>query len=78
MVAGSVVEARVDTAGRRRFTVEEKRQIVAEYQAATDASGRGMLLTRSDNTAKSAIPDAEPGGVRRNSRAATRRTCGRC
>jgi transposase-like protein len=42
----SVVEARVDTAGRRRFTVEEKRQIVAEYRAATDSVERGMVLRR--------------------------------
>jgi transposase-like protein len=42
----NVVEARVDTAGRRRFTVEEKRQVVAEYQAATDSVERGMVLRR--------------------------------
>jgi transposase-like protein len=36
----------VDTAGRRRFTVEEKRQIVAEYQAAGDGAGRGVVLRR--------------------------------
>ena len=46
MAAGSVVEARVDTAGRRRFTVGEKRQIVAEYQAATDSTERGVVLRR--------------------------------
>lgn len=45
-MAASVTEVRVDTAGRRRFGVEEKRQIVAEYEAAADQTGRGEVLRR--------------------------------
>jgi transposase len=41
-----VVEVRVDTAGRRRFTVEEKRLVVAEYRAAAGSVERGMVLRR--------------------------------
>jgi transposase-like protein len=36
----------VDTAGRRRFTADEKRQIVEEYEAAEDQTGRGLVLRR--------------------------------
>ena len=45
-MAASVVEARVDTAGRRWFSVGEKRRIVAEYEAAADQRGRGEVLRR--------------------------------
>ncbi|MFV0259317.1 MAG: hypothetical protein ACK5PP_12820 [Acidimicrobiales bacterium] len=43
---GGVVEVRVDSAGRRSFTVAEKRQIVDEYSRAVDAAGRGAVLRR--------------------------------
>ncbi len=46
MTSVSVVETRVDTAGRRRFTVDEKRQVVEEYSAAEDQTGRGGVLRR--------------------------------
>ena len=46
MASSSVVETRVDTAGRRRFTLDEKRRIVAEYGAAVDQTGRGAVLRR--------------------------------
>lgn len=46
MVAEAVVEVRVDTAGRRRFTVAEKQQVVGEYDLAVDSTERGMVLRR--------------------------------
>ena len=46
MVASGVVETRVDTAGRRRFAVGEKRRIVEEYLAADGQTGRGVVLRR--------------------------------
>jgi len=46
MVAEEAVEVRVDTAGRRRFTVAEKRRIVEEYDLAVDSTERGMVLRR--------------------------------
>lgn len=46
MVVTAVVETRVDTAGRRRFTVDEKREVVAAYRAAQDSTGRGAVLRR--------------------------------
>ena len=45
-MAGTVAETRVDTAGRRVFSVAEKRQIVAEYAAAEDQTERGKVLRR--------------------------------
>jgi len=45
-MAGTVAETRVDTAGRRVFSVAEKRQIVAEYGAAEDQTERGKVLRR--------------------------------
>ncbi len=43
MVAVGVVETRVDTAGRRRFTLDEKREIVEAYHSAADSCGRGAV-----------------------------------
>lgn len=44
--SGTRVETRTDSAGRRKFTVGEKRQIVDEYTGATDQTGRGEVLRR--------------------------------
>ncbi len=45
-VTTGLPETRVDSAGRRRFTVAEKRQIVDEYTGAADATERGAVLRR--------------------------------
>lgn len=37
---------RVEVRTRRRFTVDDKRRIVAAYRAATDSTGRGEVLRR--------------------------------
>jgi len=42
-MAGTVTETRVDTAGRRVFSLAEKRQVVAEYAAADDQTERGKV-----------------------------------
>ena len=45
-MAGMGMETRVDSAGRRRFSVDEKRRVVAEYEGAEDQVGRGVVLRR--------------------------------
>ena len=37
---------RVEVRTRRRFTIDDKRRIVAAYRAATDSTGRGEVLRR--------------------------------